>query len=254
MENILNCLDSQNFPKKDFEVILVEDKGGSKEGKKLQEKFSQLNISYFAPSDHWGKMGYMRNYSLSKAGGEIVLFLDDDTIILDQYFLTKLYHFFSNDLDLMSVIPKGSASYSLLKNRYAFHDPFFFTNRCLVHRRSCLIGFCGFDSSFVGQEDVELAIRFLAKSCKYLKSTELEYYHPPLIVNDPGKAMAVGLSFANSKYSFIMKLILLANGARWIVRYLLPGPKNLYMGRFARGFAIGFIKGFFSKNKELNYS
>ena len=254
MKNILKCLDSQDFTHKSFEVILVEDRGGSEAGKSLKEKFHRLNISYFSPSHHWGKMGYMRNYGLSKAGGEIVLFLDDDTVIFDQSFLTKLYHFFEHDRNLMAIIPRGNASYSLIKNHYAFHDPFFFTNRCMAYRRTCLIDLRGFDSSFIGQEDVELAIRFLAKDYKYMKHPGLEYHHPPLVVNDTGKAMAVGLSFARSKYNPTMKFILLINGARWLPRYLLFNPKNRYLGRFGLGFAKGFFKGFFTNNKELGYS
>ena len=254
MKNILHCLASQNFCKESFEVILVEDKGGSEEGRRLKEDFNQLMISYFAPRNHCGRMGYMRNYGLSKAKGEVILFLDDDTVILDRSFFAKLDRLFNQDENLTAIIPKGCASYCVIKNRYAFHDPYFFTNRCMAYRRACLIALRGFDSGFIGQEDVELAIRFLSNGFKHIKAKELEYYHPPLVVHNLRKPMAVGLSFVHSKYSVGVKFLLLMNGVRWLPRYFLPGSKNRYLGRFALGFALGFFKGIYSNDNGLTYS
>lgn len=243
MENILYCLDVQSLEKTDFEIILVEDRGGSDDGRSLKARFPSLNINYYNPSSGWGLMGYMRNYGLSKAKGEIVLFLDDDTVILDNDFLKKLYSLFRNDAELMAVIPEGSASYCLLKGRYSFHEPFFFTNRCMAYRRSCLIEMKGFDNSFIGQEDVEFAIRFLAKNHKYIKSSDVKYYHPPLLVQNNKKAEAVGYSFSKSKYQLWFKILLGVNGARWLPGILIPTKRNIYMSKFAYGYLRGFIKG-----------
>jgi len=59
MENILYCLNSQSMDKEKFHIVLVEDKGGSEKGTDLKQKFADLNISYFAPDNGWGKMGFM---------------------------------------------------------------------------------------------------------------------------------------------------------------------------------------------------
>jgi len=45
--------------KEKFHIVLVEDKGGSEKGTDLKQKFADLNISYFAPDNGWGKMGFM---------------------------------------------------------------------------------------------------------------------------------------------------------------------------------------------------
>ena len=250
IKNALSCLLNQNFDKVNFEVILVEDKGGTKEGEELRDKFKTLNISYFAPSNNWGKMGYMRNYGLSKAKGKIVLFLDDDTIILDNQFLSKLQKFFSKDENLMAVLSKGNASFCLIKHKYFYHDPHFFTNRCMAYHKRCLIELSGFDNNFIGQEDVEFAIRFLAKGYKYIKTDAIQYYHPPFVVKDFKKPQAVGYSFAQSKYPFYLKILLFINGARWLYRVIYPTFKDRQMSRFAFGFFTGFLKGMFKKETQ----
>ena len=252
MTNILHCLENQVYDHNSLEVILIEDKGGTEAGKNLTKKFSSLNISYFAPEKNWGKMGYMRNFSLSKSKGEIVLFLDDDTTILDKFFVQKLAILFERDPKLMAIIPKGNSSYSLLKNRYSYHDPYFFSNRCVAYRRRCLIDLGGFDNKFIGQEDVELVIRFLFKGFKYLKTEELQYLHPPFIVRNYNKPKAVGFSFARSKYPPISKLTLFLNGCRWLPKIVYPSYKNIQMTKFALGFFVGFIHGL-KNGKKATY-
>lgn len=253
MDNILHCLNAQSFKKDTFEIVLVEDKGGSDEGAFLAQKFNKLNMSYFAPDTGWGKMGFMRNYGLSKAKGDIILFLDDDTVLMDSDFLKTLVELFTTDPSLDAVMPEGLASHALIKGKYQYHDPFFFTNRCMAYRKRCLIELKGFDSKFVGQEDVELAIRFIAKGYTALKTKKLTYYHPPLIYKDISKGYAVGASFAESKYDRTVKCLLFLNGARWLPLYILPGLKNKFMAKFALGFSMGFIHQTFRANTKVNY-
>ncbi len=252
LETVLRCLNEQEFDKEEFEVILVEDRGGSPEGRKVYRMFPSLNIKYLSPSKGWGRMGYMRNFGLSHASGEVVVFLDDDTVILQRDFLKRVYDAFQDDRELMAVLPRGEASYCLLQSRYSYHDPHFFTNRCVAYRRTCLIALKGFDSSFIGQEDVEFTIRFLLRRFKYRKAPYIRYLHPPLIVNSLAKPKAVGLSFSRSKYSPIAKIFLFLNGIRWLPRAFYPNKKNIYMSRFALGFAIGFIQGVFGSG-DVNY-
>jgi len=252
MRGILDCLAAQEVDKDSIEVILVEDKGGTPEGKKLASDFARwLNISYFTPESNWGRMGYMRNYGLSKSRGNIVLFLDDDTIILDNRFVAKLEKLFEDET-LMAVIPKGNPSFCMIEGRYSYHDPYFFTNRCMAYRKKCLIDLSGFDSSFIGQEDVEFAMRFLAKAYRHIKTETIQYYHPPLVVNNLKKPQAVGYSFARSGYRSLLKFLLLVNGSRWLYRILYPTPKNRNMAKFSFGFLLGFFKAFITK-EEMQY-
>jgi hypothetical protein len=54
LEGILYSLSEQDLPKEKFEVLLVEDRGGTKEGKNIAERFSKsLNIRYSGLSEHY---------------------------------------------------------------------------------------------------------------------------------------------------------------------------------------------------------
>lgn len=244
LEGILYSLSAQNLPKEKFEVILVEDRGGTEDGRTIAEKFGEwLNIRYFALSENYGKMGYSRNVGLSKTKGKYVLFLDDDTVILDKNFLSNLIiEFEKSGTD--SLIPFGSASYCLLKEKYSFHDPYFPTNRCVAYKRDVLKELGGFVSEIVGQEDVEFVIRFIASGRKFYNSQILEYFHPPLIINNLNKPAAVGSSFVKLKkrYPFFMWLLLLINGSRYLPLLLFPVNKKwLMQGKFSLGFLRGII-------------
>ena len=59
-------------------------------GGKLAEAFTdRLQIRYAPLDKNFGLMGYSRNYALSLSRGEYILFLDDDTVILQNDFLTS---------------------------------------------------------------------------------------------------------------------------------------------------------------------
>lgn len=252
LNGILTSLAYQTF--RNFEVIIVEDKGKTTETEKFLKRFAGLNIKHISPSENFGKMGFMRNYGLKFSEGEIILFLDDDTIIADEHFLERLAIIFDSDSEVMAVVPKGHSSFSILKDRYEYHDPYFFTNRCMAYRKSVLRDLRGFDSNFIGQEDVEFAIRFLSKNLKHIKSADLQYFHPPLIVKNMSKPMSVGYSFANSKHNLFVKLLFFLNGSRWLCLFLFPTKSNIQKGKFGLGYMLGFIKGVFSKKKSLSYS
>nr|WP_321400264.1 glycosyltransferase [uncultured Desulfobacter sp.] len=253
MTNILHCLNRQSLDKKNFEVILVEDRGGSNEGRQLADRFKDLTIRHFSPDIHWGKMGFMRNFGLSRAAGKIILFLDDDTLISDRHFLDHLVREFESAPCPDAVQPRGFASYSLIRGRYAYHDPYFFTNRCMAYQKKCLEALKGFNSDFTGQEDVELAIRFTARRMAVKQSETLFYYHPPLIFKGTAKGEAVGASFARTRYSAFFKALLLINGSRWLPLLLFPGPQFRFMGIFALGFLKGFLRELSGRNSEAEY-
>jgi len=244
LEGILYSLSEQNLPKEKFEVLLIEDKDGTKEGRDIADRFSNvLNIRYSSLSENFGIMGYSRNFGLSQAQGKYILFLDDDTVILQKNFLSTLAAEFQSTTS-EALIPFGSASFCLLKEKYDFHDPFYPTNRCMAYTREVLRNLGGFVSEIVGQEDVELVIRFIASGRTFYKAKGLEYYHPPFIVSNTNKAAAVGMSFTRlrKRYPFLLWLMLLINGSRYLPLLLFPVKKKWKMqGLFSLGFFIGIF-------------
>ena len=255
LSGILHSLAQQNFPREEFEVILVEDKGGTDEGRKIAGDFAdRLQIRYVPLDNHFGKMGYSRNFALSHSRGEYLLFLDDDTVILQQDFLSVLKEIFSKKPGADAIVPHGMASFTLIKGKYGYHDPYFMTSRCMAYRRTVLAELGGFVSSFIGQEDVELVVRFLMAGKIAYDEQGLEYYHPPLLVGNFRKPMAVGQSFfaVRKRYPLIIWLTLLLNCSRHAPLYLVPWGRFREMGRFGLGFLLGVISGICGK-KGLQY-
>ncbi|HEX8948294.1 MAG TPA: glycosyltransferase family 2 protein [Dissulfurispiraceae bacterium] len=244
LRGILYSLAGQDMPKKRFEVILVEDRGGTEEGKSIYEEFRRmLSVKYFPLDENHGKMGFSRNFGLSRAKGKYILFLDDDTVILQNNFLSEMVREFE-EKGCDALIPGGSASYSVVKGKYGYHEPFFPTNRCMAYRREVLAELGGFVSGIIGQEDVEFVIRYTAAGKKFSASERLHYLHPPLIVGNLGKPAAVGLSFSKlrPRYPFVLWFMVLCNGLRYLPLLLVPIKLKWRMqGRFSAGFLLGII-------------
>jgi GT2 family glycosyltransferase len=255
LSGILHSLAQQDYPQDRFEVILVEDKGGTAAGKKLSEDFGrQLPIVYAPLDKNFGRMGYSRNFGLSRSRGEYILFLDDDTVIMQEDFLSNLVRAFQSHPDIDAIVPRGNSSFGLIKGKYAFHDPYFMTSRCTAYRRTVLSELSGFVDDFIGQEDVEFVVRFLMAGKKALNVQKLEYYHPPLLVGNFRKPMAVGQSFfrVRKRYPFLVWLLLLLNCSRHAPLYLIPWGRFREMGRFGLGFLLGVFSGICGK-KGLQY-
>lgn len=254
LRNILSSLAEQSIEKKFFEVVLVEDRGGSSEGEQITNTYSkEININYFKLDKNFGVMGYARNYALSRSKGKYVLFLDDDTVILRSDFIERLLNLFSSENPDV-ILPLGKSSYCLLEGKYQYHDPYFPTNRCTAYKKESLKELGGFISDFIGQEDVEITVRLHTNGKKILKTNEIEYFHPPLIYNDTKKGAAVGYSFANlyGRYPFLIWLLLLFNGCRYLPLIIFPLTvkiKNQII------FSKGFLKGMINRltNKKTGY-
>lgn len=250
LRGILYSLASQDYPGERFEVVLIEDKGGTEAGRRMVEEFSALLPVVYAPLDaNFGRMGYSRNFGVSRSRGDYVLFLDDDTVILQEDFLARLDEVFTNNPAIDAVVPHGDSSYGLIKGKYDFHDPYFMTSRCTAYRRSVLAELGGFVSDFIGQEDVEFVVRFFMAGKNSLNVPELEYYHPPLMVGNFRKPMAVGQSFfrVRKRYPFLIWVLLLVNCSRHAPLYLLPWGRFREMGRFGLGFLMGVVWSLFSR-------
>ena len=255
LTGILCSLAEQQFPRESFEVVLIEDRGGTEAGRRMASEFSAVLPIVYAPLDkYFGNMGYSRNFGVAKSRGEYLLFLDDDTVLLQPDFLQVLWEQFLAHPEVDAVVPNGQASFSLIEGRYGHHEPYFMTSRCTAYRRSVLSDLGGFVDSFIGQEDVEFVIRFLFARRRSLNSPELAYFHPPLLVGKMQKAMAVGQSFGRlrRRYPWPIWLLMVANCGRHAPLYLLPGRRNREMGRFGIGVLAGVIVSLFGK-KEFQY-
>ena len=89
LRKVISSLEEQTYPKDKFEVVVVDD--GSSDGTprvmKDIVKDSSCNIRYIREEKNQGK-AFVRNISIEKAKGEVILFLEDDTIA-DERLLEK---------------------------------------------------------------------------------------------------------------------------------------------------------------------
>jgi len=124
LSGILYSLAQQSFPREKFEVVLVEDKGGTEEGKRIADEFSLFFPVVYAPLDrNFGHMGYSRNYALSRCRGEYVLFLDDDTVILQKDFLRTLEENSVTIMKLTRLFPGGTPALPSSRESMIFTIP-----------------------------------------------------------------------------------------------------------------------------------
>lgn len=255
LRNILSSLADQDIEKDRFEVVLVEDRNGTSEGKALVESYSdKLNVSYHTLKCNFGTMGFSRNCAVSKTKGSHILLLDDDTVILQKDFISNLLdEFKSTNAD--AIMPRGFASFCTIDGKFQFHDPYFPTSRCMAYTRKVLEELKGFVSNMVGQEDVEFVVRLTAGNKIIIKSRCLEYFHPPLIVDNLNKPSAVGASFfeLKNRYPFVVWFLLLINGVRWMPYWLAPFNKKALMhARFSLGFLKGIVNSIMGKKTSYN--
>lgn len=253
---ILHSLSAQDYPRECFEVVLVEDRGGTDDGRAFCESFQdRLNIVYHPLDKNFGHMGYSRNFGLAHTRGEFVLFLDDDTVMLQNDFLSRMEQAFGDHPEVDALMPLGQSVFCEWPGRYDFHDPYFPTSRCTAYRRQVLTELGGFISNFVGQEDVEFVLRFTLKGKKALPLSQLTYYHPPLLVPNFKKSAAVGISFARlrGRYSHLMLWLAALNCSRHVPLLISWKRHHREMGRFGVGFFRGFVKGWFSPQSQAHY-
>lgn len=255
LRNILTCLREQDLNKDDFEIVLVEDRGGSVTGEIIVKEYnSDLNINYIKLDKHFGKMGYSRNIGITNSRGKYILLLDDDTIILQNSFLSELIKEFE-EKNPDGIIPVGVASYCIIDGKYQFHDKYFPASKCTAYKKSVLSEMGGFVDEIIGQEDVEFYMRFSIAGKEFHNSSKLGYFHPPFIFNNMNKAAAVGLSYAKirNRYPFIIWMLLLSNGLRYLPLLLIPFSKR---SRMEIVFSIGFLYGIYCKiiGKDIGYS
>lgn len=240
MDTILCCLLMQNFSRDLFEVIVVED-GASEEGRACYEQYqSCLNIRLLQTDSVRHCVGALRNKALALSRGELVLFLDDDTKILQIDFLQGLYDRFASLPAIDCIQIAGNGDRCLIRNRYSYLDKYSFATRCVAYRRERLAQIGGFIDALKSYEDIEMSIRFVLSGGMFFQEEGLEYYHPPLYFQSHGKTITNGLSFLSlfKRYSFLLWIICYLNASRFLPLLLSPILRQRQWGKISAGFVI----------------
>lgn len=241
---ILGCLSAQNMQTQEYEVIVVEDGADEDTGLLIGPFKENLNIIHLTNPVPKRNVASLRNQGLRHARGSYVLFLDDDTILPQEDFLTRLTaHFASNPQAGVIQIP-GEASYGLRALKYDYLDKYSFATRCVAYRRQALESVCGFLEELTSYEDIELSIRFVISGGQSVFASDLGYRHPPLFFDGWRKPICNGESFLRlfNRYSKPLWCLCYLNAMRFLPFLLVPNVKCRQWGKISAGFLIAPIR------------
>lgn len=249
LEVLLQCLAVQDLEKNAFEVVVVEDGQEEKTGQLVQKFKSELNLVHITNAVPLNNVARLRNQGLMHSKGGVVLFLDDDTMIPQDDFLSRLMKMFEQELSAGAVQISGDASYGLWKIKYDYLDRYSFATRCVAYRRSALVKIGGFLEELASYEDIELAIRFTIQGGHFVRAADLFYRHPPLYFTGWEKPLCNGLSFLrlSRRYSWPVWLACYLNALRFLPLLLLTNIKGRQWGKISAGFMWAPIYLLFNK-------
>jgi glycosyltransferase involved in cell wall biosynthesis len=274
LHECLAALFKQDFPQKDYEVIVVDD--GSKDDTKtvvhgLKDK--RENLYYFHQQNQG--QGIARNLGVTHANGNIVIFIGDD-IIVKRDFLTEhvrvhLRHPEENAAALgfvawhpklrvtsfMQWLTNGSSifgkfgghqfAYEKLHDKAEADYNFFYTSNISLKR--ILADKYPFDPSFSGYgwEDIELGYRLHKRvGLKIYYNARAIGFHDHEMTEDslPGRMRSIGKSawIINAKYPELKKV---PGIFKQFAFMLLSNAVVLGVFRFIRNFSQGRYGAFY---------
>jgi len=186
LERSLECLFRQDYPKDQYEIIVVDD--GSSDGtqKMIEEKSPSCGLKYLKHKKRRGQ-SKAKNLGINHAQGEVIIFIDDDVFCPPQFIKEHMKYHKKYD----NVIVDGPAIntdrtdnlFDDKKKRFlAFLD--FFGASFITSNTSCkkdsLIKAGGFDEEFgkrFGWQDRELGFRLRKMGLKRKKNRRAYVFH-----------------------------------------------------------------------------
>jgi glycosyltransferase involved in cell wall biosynthesis len=193
LKDVLRGLEDQTVPCEAFEVVVVADGCSDGTDAYLEEIETPLQIKGLQQPN--GGAASARNYGISQATGDIVLFLDDDVVPAPQLIAEHLRCFDASGDEVVVLGPMLSPPnfrYSawvaweqrmLVKQYNAMQAGLwqptgrqFYTGNSSVARRF-LVAAGGFDPAFRRAEDVELAYRLADMGLRFQFNPSAVGYH-----------------------------------------------------------------------------
>ncbi len=191
LQRVLKALENQVFPRDQFEVIVVSD--GSTDGTReyMHALKSPLSITFVEQANQG--VAVARNTGLSRASGDLVVFIDDDVIPSPQLIAEHIKcHAEDNvivlgpmmtppDFDMQPWVRWEQSMLmkqydDMLKGRWSPTARQFYTGNTSLARRH-VIEAGGFDPHFRRAEDVELAYRLAERGLRFIFNADAVGWH-----------------------------------------------------------------------------
>ena len=214
LENTLISLFNQDYPKKDYEIIVIDDGSTDNTEKMIKSLKPPCNFRYyywprykeFVPGSPENRAGPARNIGITKAEGDIVIFIDSDVIceptLINEHLKYQDKSFYLVVIGNRKELPEVSCKLSIEKirglNEKTFDDvreieygscsddlnrferpwTLFYSNNISV-RKKHLIDVGMFDENFVfwGVEDQEIGYKLFKMGLKFEFNRNAVCYH-----------------------------------------------------------------------------
>jgi glycosyltransferase involved in cell wall biosynthesis len=193
LRHVITALEQQAYPSDAYEVIVISD--GSTDGtdEYLEGLRSTMRLRWF-PQANRGPAA-ARNAGIQKAGGEFIVFIDDDVVpepqLLGEH--ARSHHEAGQDVVVLGPLltPEGfemapwvrweqemlmKQYRALLRGDWPATARQFYTGNASL-RRSHILAAGGFDESFRRAEDVELAYRLANKGLDFVFNMQAAGLH-----------------------------------------------------------------------------
>ncbi len=186
LDRSLECLFRQDYPKDQYEIIVVDDGSNDDTQKIVEEKNSFCGLKYLKHKERKGQ-SRAKNLGVNHAQGEVIIFIDDDVFCPPQFIKQHMRYHKKYD----NIIVDGPAIntdridnlFNDKKRRFlAFFD--FVGATFITSNTSCkkdsLIKAGGFDEEFgkrFGWQDRELGFRLRKMGVKRKKNRKAYVFH-----------------------------------------------------------------------------
>lgn len=278
----LKALELQDFPREEFEVLVVSDGEDEKTMRILENASKNFHFTprYFVQSQQG--QGVARNRGVKEAMGDIVIFLGDDIFVTEDFLREhaekQREHPFENeavlgriewhpDLEvtpLMSFMTRGGAilgrygghqfAFDLLEGKREASYRFFYTSNISLKRRLLLD--YPFDPWFSGYgwEDIELGYRLTKRANLriFYNPKALGYHYHPMTEKDfKGRMRQIGESAwrIHRKYPELSRV---PSAKKKFIFQVLANPLVLRLLRFSPDlYYYGLSKKYFLEGLRL---
>jgi len=193
LRHVITALEQQTYPSDAYEVIVISD--GSSDGTDayLEALRSPIQLRWFAQANRGPAAA--RNAGLRKAGGEFIVFIDDDVVpepqLLGEH--ARSHHEAGKDVVVLGPLltPEGfemapwvrweqemlmKQYRAMLRGDWSATARQFYTGNASL-RRSHILAAGGFDEGFRRAEDVELAYRLADKGLDFVFNMQAAGMH-----------------------------------------------------------------------------
>ena len=99
--NALKSIANQNYPVNEYEIVLINNNSTDNTEficQKFQEDYSHISFKYHVEKNQG--LSYARNRGVKQSTGDILIFIDDDATVFDDY-LDSISNFFNNNPDIL---------------------------------------------------------------------------------------------------------------------------------------------------------